>query len=327
MASQDWLEKDFYKILGVKKEASEDELRKVYRKLARQYHPDANPGDKAAEERFKEISEAYSVLSDKQQREEYDALRAMGGGARFTAGGPGGGFEDVFSNLFGGGFPGAAGGRGARAGGFPGGFPGGRGGFGPFGGFADFGAQRGSDLETSATISFFEAIRGTTLSLRLQEYREPIKVKVPAGFQSGKRLKVAGKGQKSVTGGQPGDLYVKVRVKPHPVFSIDGDDIRIRVPVTVAEAVLGATIKVPTPDGETVKLKVAAGTPNGRVLRVKNQGVKRGSKQGDLLVTLEVAIPAHVGERAAELIAEFDKALPDEDPRAELLAKAQQSED
>lgn len=318
MASQDWLEKDFYKILGVKKEASEDELRKIYRKLARQYHPDANPGDKAAEERFKEISEAYSVLSDKQQREEYDALRAMGGGARFTAGGPGGGFEDVFSNLFGGGFPGA----GARTAGFPGA----RGGFSPFGGFGDFGSQRGSDFETSANISFFEALRGTTISLRLQEYREPIKLKVPAGFQSGKRLKVSGKGQKSVTGGQAGDLYVKVRVKPHPVFSRDGDDIRIRVPVTVAEAVLGATITVPTPEGDTVKLKIAAGTPNGRVLRVKDQGVKRGGKQGDLLVTLEVAIPAHVNERAAELIAEFDKALPDEDPRAELLAKAKQPE-
>jgi molecular chaperone DnaJ len=322
MASQDWLEKDFYKILGVKKEASEDELRKIYRKLARQYHPDANPGDKAAEERFKEISEAYSVLSDKQQREEYDALRAMGGGARFTAGGPGGGFEDVFSNLFGGGFPGA-GARGARTAGFPGA----RGGFSPFGAFGDFGSQRGSDFEASANISFFEALRGTTISLRLQEYREPIKLKVPAGFQSGKRLKVSGKGQKSVTGGQAGDLYVKVRVKPHPVFSRDGDDIRIRVPVTVAEAVLGATITVPTPEGETVKLKIAAGTPNGRVLRVKDQGVKRGGKQGDLLVTLEVAIPAHVNERAAELIAEFDKALPDEDPRAELLARAKQPEE
>ena len=325
MASQDWLEKDFYKILGVKKEASEDELRKVYRKLARQFHPDANPGDKAAEERFKEISEAYSVLSDKQQREEYDALRAMGGGARFTAGGPGGGFEDVFSNLFGGGFPGAA--RGARSGGFPGGFPGARGGFGPFGGFGDFGAQRGADVETSATIGFFEALNGTTLNLRLQEYREPVKVKVPAGFQTGKRLKVAGKGQKSVTGGPAGDLYVRVKVKPHPVFSIDGDDIRIRVPVTIAEAVLGATVTVPTAEGDTVKLKVAAGTPNGRVLRVKNRGVKRTNKQGDLLVTLEVAIPSHVSDKASQLLVEFDKALPAEDPRAELLARAKLPEE
>ena len=324
MASQDWLEKDFYKILGVKKEASEDELRKVYRKLARQFHPDANPGDKAAEERFKEISEAYSVLSDKQQREEYDALRAMGGGARFTAGGPGGGFEDVFSNLFGG-FPGAA--RGARASGFPGGFPGARGGFGPFGGFGDFGAQRGADVETSATIGFFEALNGTTLNLRLQEYREPVKVKVPAGFQTGKRLKVAGKGQKSVTGGPAGDLYVRVKVKPHPVFSIDGDDIRIRVPVTIAEAVLGATVTVPTAEGDTVKLKVAAGTPNGRVLRVKNRGVKRTNKQGDLLVTLEVAIPSHVSDKASQLLVEFDKALPVEDPRAELLARAKLPEE
>ena len=325
MASQDWLEKDFYKILGVKKEASEDELRKVYRKLARQYHPDANPGNKAAEERFKEISEAYSVLSDKQQREEYDALRAMGGGARFTAGGPGGGFEDVFSNLFGGGFPGAS--RGARTAGFPAGFPGTRGGFNPFGGFGDFGAQRGADVETNATISFFEALNGTTLSLRLQEYRDPVKVKVPAGFQSGKRLKVAGKGQKSVTGGAAGDLFVRIKVKPHPIFSIDGDDIRIRVPVTIAEAVLGATITVPTAEGDAVKLKVAAGTPNGRVLRVKNRGVKRANKQGDLLVTLEVAIPAHINEKAAQHIADFDKALPPEDPRAELLARAKQQED
>jgi molecular chaperone DnaJ len=309
MASQDWLEKDFYKILGVSKDVSDAELKKVYRKLARENHPDSNPGDKKAEERFKDISEAYSVLSDADQRKEYDALRAMGGGARFTAGGPGGagGFEDVFSTLFGG----APGRGGYSAGGFGGGFPGFGGGFGP---------QRGGDLTTSVSINFIDSIQGTTVKLRTGA--DSTSLKVPAGIQDGQKLKVRGKGQPSPNGGPTGDLLVTVKVKTHPVFSRDGDNVRVTVPVTIAEAVLGATILVPTLGGEPVKLKVAPGTPNGRTLRVRGKGVQRGSTPGDLLATLEVAVPTHVSDKAAKLLAEFDAQLPKEDPRAELLNRA-----
>ncbi|MEY2676106.1 MAG: hypothetical protein RL510_126, partial [Actinomycetota bacterium] len=250
MASQDWFEKDFYKILGVAKDVSDAELKKVYRKLARQYHPDSNPGDAKAEARFKEISEAFSVLSDAEQRKEYDAVRAMGGGARFTggAGGPGGagfpggfggaaggaGFEDVFANLFGGG---------------------GRGGFG------GFGPQRGADMTMTTTVDFIDSIHGATLKLRLSNAGEATSVKVPAGIQDGQKIKLRGKGQQSPNGGEPGDLLITVNVKPHPVFVRDGNNLRVSVPVTFAEAVLGATISVPTLGGEPVKLKVAPGTP------------------------------------------------------------------
>ena len=314
MASQDWFQKDFYKTLGVAKDVSEAELKKVYRKLSRQYHPDTNPGDAKAEAKFKEISEAYSVLGDKQQRAEYDQVRAMGGGARFTGGqgfpggaggfggqgfpGGAGGFEDVFANLFGGG-------------GFPGG--GGRGGFGP---------QRGSDLSTSKTIDFIDSIKGATVKLQLGNHGEPISLKVPAGILDGQKLKVRGKGQASPNGGEAGDLVVTISVKAHPVFSRDGNNLRVTVPVTFAEAVLGATIQVPTLGGEPVKLKVSAGTPNGRVLRVKGRGVVTAKGEGDLLATVEIAVPAHVSDKAAKLLAEFDSQLPDEDPRADLLSKA-----
>ena len=300
MASQDWIEKDFYKILGVTKDVSETELKKAYRKLAKENHPDLHPGDAKAEARFKDISEAYDVLSDTEQRREYDAVRAMGGGARFTSGGQGAGFEDVFSNLFGGG-----------GGGFPGGF----GGFGGFGG-----PQRGADLTTTATIDFIDSIQGSTIKIRVGG--DPVSVRVPAGIQDGQKLKVKGKGQQSPNGGPAGDLVVSIKIKPHPVFVRDGENLRVSVPVTFAEAVLGATISVPTLGGEPVKLKVAPGTPNGRTLRVKGKGVQFGSRQGDLLATVEILVPAHVSKKAEELLKSFDGLLPDEDPRAELISKA-----
>ncbi|MFM5904470.1 MAG: DnaJ C-terminal domain-containing protein [Microbacteriaceae bacterium] len=312
MASQDWFEKDFYKVLGVAKDVSDAELKKVYRKLARQFHPDSNPGDAAAEARFKEISEAFSVLSDKEQRKEYDAVRAMGGGARFT-GGPGGGFpggfsagnaagfEDVFANLFGGG---------GTRGGFPGGFGGG------------FGPQRGADLTMSTTVDFIDSIHGATLKLRINASGEPTSVKVPAGIQDGQKIKLRGKGQASPNGGEPGDLLITVSVKPHPVFSRDGNNLRVTVPVTFAEAVLGATIQVPTLGGEPVKLKVAPGTPNGRVLRVKGKGVHSPKGDGDLLATVDIAVPSHVSDKAKKALEEFEALLPNEDPREDLLNKA-----
>ena len=308
MASQDWFDKDFYKILGVSKDVSDAELKKVYRKLARQYHPDSNPGDAKAEARFKEISEAYTVLSDPAQRKEYDAVKAMGGGARFTGAGPnmgGAGFEDVFANLFGGG----------RGGGFPGGF----GGAGFPGGFG--GPTPGADLTASVTVDFIDGVKGTTRKLSFQ-HGEDVSFKVPAGIKDGAKIKLRGRGQPSMNGGPNGDMLVTVTIKPHPVFTRDGDNLRVTVPVTFAEAALGATIQVPTLGGEPVKLKVAPGTPNGRVLRVKGKGVVTEKHSGDLLATVEVAVPSHLSHKAAEALKAFADELPDEDPRAELLQKA-----
>ncbi len=302
MASQDWLEKDFYKILGIAKDASEADIKKVYRKLARQYHPDSNPGDAKAEAKFKEISEAFSVLSDKEQRKEYDAVRAMGGGARFTAGGPGaqgGGFEDVFSNLFGGGR------------GFPGGF----------GGGFDFGPTPGADLTARTSIDFIDSIKGATIKLSLQGM-EPLNVKIPAGVLDGQKIKLRGKGRPSPNGGPSGDLIVTVRVKPHPVFIRDGANLRVTVPVTFTEAALGATIQVPTLGGEPVKLKIQPGTPNGRVLRIQGRGVQAGNSMGDLLATVEVAVPSQLSEKAKKALEDFQEVMPLDDPRAELLEKA-----
>ncbi len=302
MASQDWFDKDFYKILGVAKDATEADIKKTYRKLARQFHPDSNPGDAKAEAKFKEISEAFSVLSDKEQRKEYDAVRAMGGGARFTAGGQGagGGFEDVFSNLFGGG------GRG-----FPGGF----------GGGFDFGPTAGVDLTARTSIDFIDSIKGATIKLSLQGV-EPLNVKIPAGVLDGQRIKLRGKGRPSPNGGPSGDLIVTVRVKPHPVFSRDGANLRVTVPVTFTEAALGANILVPTLGGEPVKLKIHPGIPNGRVLRIQGRGVDSGNSRGDLLATIEVAVPAHLSEKAKKALQEFQEAMPDEDLRQDLLQKA-----
>ncbi|MFY9303916.1 MAG: DnaJ C-terminal domain-containing protein [Rhodoluna sp.] len=302
MASQDWFEKDFYKILGVAKDAPEAEVKKSYRKLARQFHPDSNPGDAKAEAKFKEISEAFSVLSDSEQRKEYDAVRAMGGGARFTAGGQGqgGGFEDVFSNLFGGG------GRG-----FPGGF----------GGGFDFGPAAGVDLTARTSLDFIDSIKGATIKLSLQGM-EPLNVKIPAGVQDGQKIKLRGKGRPSPNGGPSGDLIITVRVKPHPVFTRDGANLRVTVPVTFTEAALGANILVPTLGGEPVKLKIHPGIPNGRVLRIQGRGVDSGNSRGDLLATIEVAVPSHLSEKAKKALQEFQEVMPNEDPREDLLTRA-----
>ncbi|EIC91723.1 hypothetical protein IMCC13023_02020 [Candidatus Aquiluna sp. IMCC13023] len=297
MASQDWIEKDFYKILGVTKGVSDADLKKAYRKLAKDNHPDLHPGDQAAESRFKDISEAYDVLSDVTERKEYDAVRAMGGGARFQAGGrggQGGGFEDVFSNFFGGG-----------GGGFGG------------GGFAP---QRGQDLTTSSSVDFIDSIHGTNIKLTVSG--KPVTLKVPAGIQDGQKLKLKGKGQPSPNGGQAGDLVVTIKVRPHPVFTRDGDNVRVVVPVTFAEAVLGAVISVPVLGGEPVKLKVAPGTPNGRTLRVKGKGVQHESHQGDLLASVDILVPNRISKKAEEALRAFDSEIPVEDPRATLISRA-----
>jgi len=304
MASNDWFDKDFYKVLGVSKDVSEAELKKTYRKLSRKYHPDTNPGDAKAEAKFKEISEAYSVLSDSKERAEYDQMRAMGPGPRFNPGAGGGqgfpggfnggnmggaGFEDVFANLFGG------------------------------GGF-NRGPQRGADLTMSTTLDFIDGVKGTQLKVRLGNGETTIKI--PAGVQDGQKIKIAGKGQQSPNGGPAGDLIISVTVKSHPVFTRDGNNLRVTVPVTFSEAVLGATIQVPTLGGEPVKLKVAPGTPNGRVLRVKGRGVVTAKAEGDLLATVEIAVPSHVSDKAKKALEAFEELLPEADPREDLLNKA-----
>ncbi len=328
MASQDWVDKDFYKILGVPKDASDADIKKAYRKLARKHHPDQNQATGGSDKMFKDISEAYSVLSDPEERQQYDAIRAMGGGARFTAGGPGGpaggaGFEDIFGNLFGqtagrqrGGFP-------AGGGNIPPEFADlfGGGGYSSGGGFPGYQApsRKGADRTASTSISFSGSIRGTTIGLR-EPSGEVIDVRIPAGIRDGQKVRVRGKGQPGPAGA--GDLMVTVHVKPHSFFQRDGDNIRVHVPVTFPEATLGAQIDVPTLDGETVKVKIPAGTPSGRTLRVKGRGVKTSKVTGDLLVTIDVVVPQNLSKDADAAVKAFAEATRDANPRGNLAEKA-----
>ncbi|MFC7847489.1 DnaJ C-terminal domain-containing protein [Arthrobacter sp. NPDC057388] len=323
MASQDWVDKDFYKILGLAKDASDADIKKAYRKLARQYHPDTNSGDSAAEKKFKDISEAYSVLSDPDERQQYDAIRAMGGGARFAPHGAGstanGGFEDLFGGLFTGGGGRHSGGF-STAGGVPpefadlfgGGFGGGPAGY-------QRAPQKGADRTASTSISFAGSIRGTTIGLREPD-GEVIDVRVPAGIKDGQKVRVRGKGQYGPAGN--GDLLVTVNVKPHDFYTRDGDNLRIHVPVSFPEAALGADIEVPTIDGEHVRVRVPAGTPSGRTLRVKGRGVKTSKGTGDLLVTIDVAVPQNLSKEAEEAVKAFAAATAGADVRQGLAAKA-----
>jgi molecular chaperone DnaJ len=326
MASQDWFDKDFYKVLGVSKDVTPAELKKVYRKLARKYHPDSNPGDAAAEAKFKEISEAHSVLSDPEQRKEYDQIRAMGSGARFTApgGAQSGGFDDVFGGMFGGG--GRQGYTFQQGGGgfddiFGGMFGGGRYGNASGGFRGAAGPTRGRDIAASTTLDFITATKGDTIQLQTSDGR-PINVKIPAGVADGQKIKLRGKGEPSPDGGAAGDIVLTVTVRKHPVFERDGLNLRVNVPVTFTEAALGATIEVPTLGGEPVRLRVAPGTPSGRVLRVKGRGVQTNKGTGDLLAIVQVAVPSHLSADAEEALKEFAAKLPKENPRDDLLAKA-----
>jgi molecular chaperone DnaJ len=339
VAGQDWFEKDFYAVLGVPPDASADEVKKAYRKLARQHHPDANSGDAASERRFKEVGEAYAVLSDPEQRQQYDAVRAMSrGGARFTAGGPNGGagFEDLLGGLFGGG---AGARRNVRFGPGPG-----AGGAGPnledllgmFGQAAGPGAgsgqqgpmgfgvpRQGQDLAAETSLTFRQALEGALLNLRVEDPAgtRTVTARMPAGVRDGQKVRLRGKGMPDPYGGEPGDLVVTVRVQPHPVFAIEGSDVRLTLPVTFAEAALGAQVDVPTPDGSVVRLRVPAGTPGGRTLRVKGRGVQ-GDRPGDLLVTVQVVVPQRLDAAARSAVEAFAAATAGEDPRAELLARA-----
>src|SRR6516165_3785897 len=387
MSTKDFLEKDYYKALGVSKTAKPAEIKAAYRKLARKYHPDANKGDASAEERFKEISEAYSVLSDEKRRKEYDEARSLfGGGFRVPTGSrPGqqggfGGFDlgDIFSGTGDGG-----GGLGDLFGGV---FNRGR-------TTAQNRARRGADVETETTLTFSDAIDGTTVALRLtgegpcptchgtgakagtvprmcpscqgtgQSSRNlgsfsmsevckechgrglvvddpcpecsgsgramssrTIQARIPAGVADGQRIKLAGKGAPGERGGPSGDLYVRVHVKPHPVFGRSGANLTVTVPITFTEATLGAEIKVPSLRGVPVGVRIPAGTPSGRTFRVRGKGARRkDGTSGDLLVTVNVQVPQNLNGAAKQALESFRDATAGEDPREDLLRRARQT--
>ena len=374
MSARDYLDKDFYAVLGVTKTASADEIKKAYRKLARQFHPDANAGDAKAEEKFKEVSEAYDVLSDDSKRREYDEMRQYGGsfgGARQGGFGAGGPTAANLGDLFGD----------ANLGDMFGGLFGGR-----------SGARRvtkGDDLTGRVTLSFRDAASGLTTSVQLRAeaacptcggsgakpgtsphtcascngsgqtvrqqggfgFAEPcrachgrgqvvddpcgscggvgatmqtrtVNVRIPSGIKDGSTLRVPGKGAPGHGGGPAGDLLVTVHVGTHPVFGRKGEHLTLTVPITFVEAALGSTITVPTLGGDPVSLKVPAGTPSGRTFRVKGRGLSVKGKQGDLLVTVEVAVPQRVDGKARKALDEYAEATSSDNPRADLIALA-----
>ena len=374
MAPQrEWFEKDYYKLLGVADTATQKEITKAYRKLARELHPDANPGNAAAEDRFKEVSAAYDVVGDEAKRKEYDEVRRLGPmGGMFPGGGaPGGGgynfnvgtegFGDLLGGLFGRARRGGAGGANR--------------GVGPL---------RGEDLEATLTLSFVDAAGGLTTTLQLTSdavcstcngggaapgttshvcavcggrgvtdenqgffafsspctacqgrgvtidnpcpscrgtgiERRPreVKVRLPAGVADGQRIRLKGRGGPGRNGGPPGDLFVEVKVTPHHLFGRDGDNLVIRVPVTYPEAVLGADIEVPVLDGTTVRIRLKPGTQPGARRRVKGRGIATVSGEGDLIVIVDVVVPASSSEAERTAVEELARVTTSR-PRAHL---------
>ena len=309
MTAKDLYEKDFYQILGVSPTASQPEIKNAYRLKAKDLHPDKNQGNAALEEKFKAVSEAYDILSDSKKRAEYDEARSLfeRGGFRGPMGGQGGGGGGDFSDLFGGGSPNDIfanlfGGGGVRR-----------------------GPRKGQDLQTESTITFKESIMGTTLGLKIpgdDGRTQTITASVPAGINDGAKIRVKGKGAPGEAG--PGDLFILLHVKPHPIFSRKAENILLTLPVTFVEATLGADIKVPTLDGEEVTVRLAPGTPNGRTLRVKGRGIKKGSVTGDLLATIEVQVPQKIEADASEALKKFAETTASHDVRMEFRTKASQ---
>ena len=314
--------RDYYVVLGVPRTASDKEIKAAYRRLARKHHPDVNPGDKQAEARFKEIGEAYAVLSDPEKRKKYDRWghdwerieqaqaagadfggfrRPPGGGARSrtytwsSPGGPGRGgsgstfgnedLGDLFEQLFGG----SMGGR-TRVRSAP---------------------RRGTDLEQAVEITLEEAYAGTRRTFQVQDTRtgdvRGVEVKIPAGAYDGLRVRVAGRGNAGSGGGSPGDLYLTVKVRPHALFERDGDDLRVKVPTPLYTAVLGGEVMVPTPRGTRLALKVPPETQNGQRIRLAGQGMPRlqGGGRGDLYAEVAVQVPKDLSGRERELFAEL----------------------
>jgi molecular chaperone DnaJ len=374
-AQREWFEKDYYRVLGVPETATAKEIKSAFRKLSRQYHPDANPGDAAAEERFKEVSAAYDVVGDAERRKEYDEVRRLGpAAAGFPGGADGfgqgfGGFQfqegdlgDLLGNLYG------RGGRGGRQAG--------RRGTGP---------HRGQDLETELHLTFEDAVAGVTTAVHLTSdapcstchgsgarpgtspvtcstcggsgavvddqgpfafsspcptcggrgvrvedpcptcrgsgvERRPreVKVRIPAGVDDGQRIRLKGRGGPGRNGGPAGDLYVVVRVSPHALFSRRGKDLLLTAPITFAEAALGADITVPTLFDGPVTLRIPEGTRSGRTFRVKGKGVGGAKGSGDLLVTVEVAVPSKLSSAERKAVEAYRAATEGSSPRAHL---------
>lgn len=319
------MDEDYYKILGINRNATADEIQKAYRKLARKYHPDVNP-DKNAKAKFQQIQQAYDVLNDPEKREMYDrfgsSFESAGAGPRPGGGswqsystGPGGfeGFD--FSQIFGGAQPGA---------GFEGNFSD------IFKQFAEQSAgqqrrsgtrtRRGADLHHELEIPFQTAVTGGEARLRIRRAtgkEETITVKIPPGVDEGQTIRLRGQGDAGGRNGVPGDLLITVHVTPHPWFRRKGLDLEVDVPVTLAEAALGTKIDIPTPHG-VVSVKVPAGTSSGKRLRLKGQGIHRkDGEQGDLYAQLQIAIPSRIDAASAELIRRFDQQNPF-NPRTEL---------
>jgi curved DNA-binding protein len=304
--------RDYYEVLGVPRGAGDEEIRSAYRKLAREYHPDVNK-DPGAEDRFKEVSEAYEVLRDPEKREKYDRL-----GANWKAG------EDVSgASGFGGGsgFGGASGFGGGS--GFAGGFGGGNGeGFADGAGFSDFFesffggrgggsargfegfSMRGGDQEATLEITLAEAARGGKRKFSLADGRD-FEVRIPPGVRDGQKIRLAGQGEEGASGGPAGDLYLRVRIKRDPRFRREGDDLVVEIPVAPWEAALGATVPVPTLDG-SAKVKVPAGSSSGRRLRLKGEGMpSAGGGKGDLYASVRIVVPKKLEKRERELFEEL----------------------
>lgn len=279
-------ERDPYVVLGVSRDASADEIRRAYKKLARKYHPDVNAGDRAAEERFKEVSAAYDVLGDPQKRKRYDRFGSTEGFGH--AGGPGGfggaGFEDLFGSIFGGG---------ARSGPFANG-PFGGGSFG--GGRTRRAAARGRNVEREIEVDFLDAVNGGEIRVT-GEAGAALVVKIPPGSDDGARIRVAGQGEPGRGGGPAGHLILVLRVRPHPFFRREGDALSLDLPVTIPELVRGAEVQVPTPTGP-VTMRIPARSRSGQRMRLRGRGIPRGKSgaRGDLYVRLVAVLPDGDGD-------------------------------
>ncbi len=318
--------RDYFKVLGLERGADADAIKRAFRKLARQYHPDVNPGDKGAEAKFKEISEAYEVLSDPEKRRRYEQFgqywNQMGGpGGAGPAGfdvdfGRYGNFDDFINDLLGR-FGGAAGAGGAGGfGGFGSGFPGGFGGMGGMGGPGR--APINLDAEATISLSFSEAFHGCERTLSVNEER--VQVRIPAGVKDGSRLRLRGKGNLQPGTGRRGDLYLNLQLQTHPIWRLDGDQLRAELPLSLDELALGGEVVVATPDGEAM-VQVPPGMSLGRSLRLKGKGWPLRTGRGDLLLTPTLHLPDSLSERERQLLAELRQAR-SADPRQGWLTAA-----